>query len=73
MKKSSQKKQKSKLKRDEIYIEKEKLVLKQMDWIKGISLRIDNENQELKKKKDALKENYDRCFLDNNEMKKYIK
>lgn len=70
MKKSTQKKQKSKLKRNEKYFEKENLVLKQMDWIKGISLRIDNENQELNKKKNALKENYERCFLDNNEMKK---
>ena len=54
---------------DEKFIEKENKVLKQMEWIKGISLRIDNENQELTRKKHKLKENYEKTFLDNNCLK----
>lgn len=40
-------------------------MIRQMEWIKGIALRIDNENHELARKKESLKKVFDATFDDN--------
>lgn len=72
-KRNTKERLKSKLIRDEKNFEKESFVMKQMEWIRGIAIRIDNQNKDLSKKRAILKQNYEGLFHENIETTEYHK